>query len=135
MDILPQFQLFNSTGASVTIVPTASISNPKHFVNQAKLFAKKVDGVFLNQFENIDNYEVHYRETGPEIWRQMRGSKIDAFVMGSGTGGTIAGVSKYVSVRCLSDESKSTTLRTPLSGTFAYTSLIQSILRQIFKRT
>ena len=56
-------------------------------------------GAFLpNQFSNAANPEIHYSTTGPEIWEAMEG-RIDAFVYGTGTGGTLKGVSRVLKKR------------------------------------
>src|SRR3954464_3951481 len=51
--------------------------------------------LMLNQFANPDNYMMHYRTTGPEIWRDTEG-KVTHFVSAMGTTGTIMGVSRYL---------------------------------------
>jgi cysteine synthase A len=54
------------------------------------------DKFFLvNQFSNPDNPEIHYLQTGPEIWKDMNGD-IDIFIAGVGSGGTLQGVGKYL---------------------------------------
>ncbi|KAH8118936.1 PALP-domain-containing protein [Phellopilus nigrolimitatus] len=55
----------------------------------------KPRGFFADQFENRSNFQAHYDGTGPEIWRQTNG-KVNAFVSGAGTGGTIAGIGKFL---------------------------------------
>lgn len=84
-------------GAEVHICPTAvPADSPESYYSTAVRLAKEVGDYFLlNQYENLDNPEAHYRLTGPEIWRQTEG-KIDILVGGVGTGGTISGVSRFI---------------------------------------
>ena len=90
-------------GAIVECVPPASIVDPMHFVNRARSLAaahtadpdKPGRGFFADQFETDLNWKAHYETTGPEIYEQCEG-KLDAFVAGAGTGGTIAGVSRFL---------------------------------------
>lgn len=49
-----------------------SIVDPNHFFNKARDYAKANNACFLNQFDNLDNMEVHYYETGPEIYENMK---------------------------------------------------------------
>ncbi|MGB2097665.1 MAG: pyridoxal-phosphate dependent enzyme, partial [Candidatus Puniceispirillales bacterium] len=51
--------------------------------------------IWANQFDNIANQEGHYRYTAPEIWEQTKG-RIDGFTCSVGSGGTIAGISRYL---------------------------------------
>ncbi|KAG7005946.1 cysteine synthase [Physcia stellaris] len=90
-------------GAIVERVQPASIIDPDHFVNRARRLAvehsadpcKPGRGYFADQFENEANWMAHLEGTGPEIYKQC-GGKLDAFVAGAGTGGTIAGVATYL---------------------------------------
>lgn len=68
-------------------------------VAMAEEEAKSDPNVFLpRQFDNNHNCEAHYQSTAPEIWEQLAsiGVKIDAFVAGVGTGGTVMGVAKFL---------------------------------------
>ena len=93
-------------GAAVERVPPTPIVDPMHFVNRARTLAAEHTadpnrpgrGYFADQFENEANWQAHYDSTGPEIFRQC-GGQIDAFVAGAGTGGTIAGVARYLKPR------------------------------------
>ena len=65
-------------------------------VKKANELAAEIDGSFLvRQFENPQNPQIHYLQTGPEIWNNLDG-KIDAFVAGVGSGGTIGGVGRFL---------------------------------------
>ena len=75
--------LLERLGVSVTVVPCCAISSKHHYVNTAKRLAESIGGTFVNQFENIANFQAHFTSTGPEIWIQTNGN-IDCFVMSSG---------------------------------------------------
>lgn len=95
-----KLQLLLSYGAIIHPVRPASIVDPNQYTNIARLKCEEAvasgkRAVFADQFENEYNWKVHYKTTGPEIWKQMNG-KIDYFITGLGTGGTIAGVSRYL---------------------------------------
>jgi len=71
-------------------------SHPESYNRKAKLLAEETPGAyFTDQHNNRANSEAHYRTTGPEIWRQMKG-RIDYLVAGMGTGGTLCGTARYL---------------------------------------
>jgi cysteine synthase len=96
-------KLLHHLGATVERVPVAPITSPDHFVNLARRRAAEhtastedeSKGFFADQFESEANFRAHLQSTGPEIYYQT-GGKIDAFVAGAGTGGTISGVARYL---------------------------------------
>ncbi|WP_353541566.1 cysteine synthase A [Deinococcus xinjiangensis] len=67
----------------------------KAAIEEAEKIVQERGAVMMGQFTNPANPAVHERTTGPELWEQM-GGQIDAFVYGSGTGGTISGVGRYL---------------------------------------
>ena len=65
-------------------------------IEEAEKIVLETPGAWMpNQFENPANPLIHYQTTGPEIWAQMDG-RIDAFMYGSGTGGTISGTGRFL---------------------------------------
>ncbi len=92
--------LLEAFGAETVIVPTSVAPDSQHNYNSvADRLAREITGAFRpNQFGNVHNPEAHYAATGPEIWKALDG-RIDAFVAGAGTGGTISGVGRYLKER------------------------------------
>lgn len=92
-----KISLLKAYGAEVIITPTSvSPDSPESYNGVADRLAKEIPGAYRpNQFENPNNPLAHYLTTGPEIWEDS-GGKVDVFVAGMGTGGTISGVAKYL---------------------------------------
>ena len=91
----------NLIGCELKLVPALPYSNPGNYIRQSETLANELNksernGVlWANQFDNISNMNGHFNTTGPEIWAQLDG-KVDGFTCAVGTGGTLAGVSKYL---------------------------------------
>ena len=91
--------LLRTLGAEVRVVETVPYANDMNYQKQAGRFAETLENaVWVNQFDNIANRQAHFDSTGPEIWDQTSG-KIDAFTCAVGTGGTLAGVSRYLKTK------------------------------------
>jgi cystathionine beta-synthase len=92
-----KINLLKAFGAEVIVTPTAvPPDSPENYLNVARKIVEDTPNSFLvNQFFNMTNPEAHYRSTGPEIWKQTEG-RVDVFVAGMGTGGTITGVGRYL---------------------------------------
>jgi cysteine synthase A len=91
-------------GAELVEVPALPFSNPDNYQHVGRRLAEELkktekNGViFADQWNNLDNSKAHYVSTGPEIWNET-GGKIDAFICAVGSGGTLAGVSRYLKER------------------------------------
>ncbi|KAK3171434.1 Cysteine synthase 1 [Lepraria neglecta] len=91
-----KIDLLRLLGAEVYPVPAVAFENSENYNHQAKRHAERLDNaVWTNQFDNIANRRAHIETTGPEIWYQT-GGKLDAFTCSTGTGGTLAGVTRYL---------------------------------------
>ena len=88
-------------GADLRLVPAKPYKDPGNYVRYSERLAAELAEthdagvIWANQFDNTANMRGHYRSTGPEIWRQTEG-RIDGFTCAVGSGGTIAGVGRYL---------------------------------------
>src|ERR671926_936232 len=82
-------------GAELVEVPAVPYSNANNYQHVGRRMAKELGAFWANQWDNTANADGHYRSTGPEIWQQT-GGRVDGFTCAIGTGGTLAGVSRYL---------------------------------------
>lgn len=91
---LERRQRIASYGAEIVLTPGAQ--GMAGAIKEAARLASQIPGSFIpDQFENPANAQAHYETTGPEIWQQT-GGKVDVFVAGVGTGGTLTGTGRYL---------------------------------------
>jgi cystathionine beta-synthase len=92
-----KIDLLRAYRAEVVVAPTdVPPESPESYYRVADRLTEEIPGAFQpNQYRNQANPEVHYRTTGPELWRQS-GGQITHLVAGVGTGGTITGVGRYL---------------------------------------
>ena len=87
-------QLIAAYGAEIVLTPGSL--GMKGSIEKAEQLRDEIPGAFIpDQFSNPANAKAHYLTTGPEIWAQTEG-KVDIFVAGVGTGGTVTGVGQYL---------------------------------------
>ena len=87
-------KLLSAYGAEIVL--TEGSKGMSGAIEKANELAKELPHSFIpSQFENIANPNAHYKTTGPEIWNDTDG-RVDAFVAGVGTGGTVSGTGKFL---------------------------------------
>lgn len=94
---IEKYQTLAALNVEVITVPPCPFADQNHFYHQARRISESDPQKYFwaNQFENTANFQIHYKTTGPEIWQQAN-QEVDIFCAAVGTGGTLAGVSKYL---------------------------------------
>ncbi len=95
---IEKIQLLQTLGARVITVPEKPYDDPGNYNRQAEQLAREHGWFWADQFDNLNNRLAHYKTTGPEIWEQT-GGEATAFVSVVGTGGTLAGTSRFLKER------------------------------------
>ncbi len=92
-----KIQHLRAMGADVRLTRSdVPHGHPEYYTDMAERLAQQIPGGFyVNQFANDANSLAHFQTTGPEIWEQMD-HKVDAFVAGIGSGGTITGIARFL---------------------------------------
>ena len=94
-----KMELLRTLGAEVRPVPPKPYVDDNNYQKIAsRLAAELPNAIWANQFDNVVNRQAHFETTGPELWRDT-GGRIDAFTCATGTGGTLAGVARYLKQR------------------------------------
>ncbi len=93
---LERRKLLSAYGAELVLTPASR--GTKGAIKKANELAEEMGGFVPSQFTNPYNPQAHYDTTGPEIWEDS-GGKVDIFVAGVGTGGTITGIGRYLKER------------------------------------
>ncbi len=90
-------QALRAWGSKVVITPTnVEADDPRSYYKVSeRLVQETPNSCYGNQYHNPSNPKTHYLSTGPELWEQLEG-KLDVFIAGVGTGGTISGCAKYL---------------------------------------
>ena len=84
-------------GAEVLVCPTnVEPDDPRSYYSVARRLSEEIpNSIYLNQYDNPSNTQIHYETTGPELWAQTE-EQLTHFVAGAGTGGTISGTARYL---------------------------------------
>lgn len=91
-----KYALLKALGAQLHLLTPVPFSNPMHFYHQAKALSQQdPQGLWLNQFECLGNYQIHFETTGPELWQQTN-KILHFFGCAAGTGGSLAGISHFL---------------------------------------
>ncbi|WAR61008.1 hypothetical protein PtB15_13B259 [Puccinia triticina] len=93
-----KINVLRKLGAEVHPVPAVPFDDPQNYNHQAARCAESMENaVWTNQFDNLANRQAHIETTGPEIWEQtLPVGGVDGFICSTGTGGTLAGVTRYL---------------------------------------